>query len=177
MSAGSILVGIVLLAALGGAVIYPWWRPARRRVVQASADPHVEYEALVTAIRDLDFDYQAGVVTEADYQPLRHDLAAQAVSLLQALDHGDSREAELEEQIETAASALRARRHVVAPPDGVGATTCPACGYWVSTGGRFCSQCGASLELTCPDCGDPVEREDRFCGACGRRLLEEVVAV
>ncbi|MFQ5344047.1 MAG: zinc ribbon domain-containing protein [Anaerolineae bacterium] len=177
MSVGSILVGIVLLAALGAAMIQPWRRPARRQVAKLTTDPHTEYEAVVAAIRDLDFDYQAGVVTKADYQPLRNDLAAQAVSLLQALDHGDSREAELEEQIETAVSALRASRHVVVPPDGAGATTCPACGYRVPAGGRFCSQCGAGLEPTCPDCGGPVEREDRFCGSCGRRLLEEVAAV
>ena len=192
MSAGSILIGIVLLAALGGAVVYPWWRPARRQVAQASANPHEEYQALVAAIRDLDFDYQAGVVTEADYQPLRNDLAAQAVSLLQALDHGHSREAELEEQIEilrpfdgaqgrlrsgqAAVSALRATRRPVdaARPDGAGASTCSECGHLVQAGNRFCAHCGAKRALSRLNCDGAVEPEDRFCGTCGQMLVEAV---
>ncbi|MFQ5814280.1 MAG: hypothetical protein ACE5I2_13975, partial [Anaerolineae bacterium] len=129
MSIVSILVGLVLLAALAAAVARPWWQPTPLRVSQATADPREEYEALVAAIRDLDFDYRAGVVTEADYRPLRDDLAAQAVALLQELDQGAGDETGLEMRIEAAASALRSqgRAGARAHPDGAGAPICPEC--------------------------------------------------
>jgi len=178
MSVGSILVGIVLLAALGAAMIQPWWRPARRQVAKLTTDPHIEYEALVAAIRDLDFDYRAGVVTEADYQPLRNDLATQAATMLQELDRGATDAADLEAQIEAAVSVLRAQ-HPTAPgahPDGDGATVCPDCGQPARADSRFCARCGAELGVTCPDCDGPIEPEDRFCATCGRPLLKEVAA-
>src|SRR5688572_2707691 len=35
--------------------------------------------------------------------------------------------------------------------------------------GRFCSNCGASLEVSkCPGCGTDVSPGARFCHACGR---------
>lgn len=114
MHVGSILVGFVLLAALGAVVIRPWWRPATQRVMRtSSSDPREEYETLVAAIRDLDFDYRAGVVTEADYRPLRNDLAARAVALMQELDRqpDQTTDASIEDQIEAAVSALRAQHH------------------------------------------------------------------
>lgn len=179
MSTESILVGILLLAALAAAVTQPWWRPASRRLARATADPHCEYQALVAAIRDLDFDYRAGVVTEADYQPLRSDLVAQAVTVLQALDRRAPDVADLEAQIEDAVSALRATRQRAADahPDGDRPTVCHACGQPVRAGSRFCPRCGAKLQQSCPDCGGPVEPEDCFCGSCGRPLVKEVTAV
>lgn len=194
MSIGSILVGILLLAALGAAVAQPWWRPTSRRVAKAAIDPREEYEALVATIRDLDFDHQAGVLTEADYRPLRDDLAARAVSRLQNLDRATD-ETGFEEQIEAlrpfdgaqgrlrsgqaAVSALRATRQDVADahPDGNRPTVCHTCGQAVRADIRFCARCGAKLELSCPNCHGPVEVEDRFCATCGQMLVKEVVAV
>ena len=163
MSIGSILVGILLLAALGAAMIQPWWRPARRQVAKLTTDPHTEYEALVTAIRDLDFDYQAGVVTEADYRPLRDDLAARAVSQLQNLDRATTDEAGLEEQIE----ALR---------QGSGQTAVSALRTTRRPGVEIDLILRPNSEQACPNCNGPVEPEDRFCGTCGQMLVEEVTA-
>lgn len=176
MSIGSILIGMLLLAALAAAAARPWWRSAARRPTRTAADPRLEYEALVATIRDLDFDYRAGVVTETDYRPLRDDLAARAASLLQELDRGVDDETDLEMQIEAAVSALRhrGRAQARAHPDGAGASICPECGHQNRAGSRFCARCGTVLGLTCPDCDGPVEPEDRFCATCGRPLLEEV---
>ncbi|MFL5828003.1 MAG: adenylate/guanylate cyclase domain-containing protein [Thermoleophilaceae bacterium] len=48
--------------------------------------------------------------------------------------------------------------------------TCSACGAANRPGRRFCSQCGATLELLCPACGAQNEPGDRFCGSCGGAL-------
>ena len=48
--------------------------------------------------------------------------------------------------------------------------TCPACGTENREGRRFCSRCGAALEVACPSCGAANDPEDAFCGACGTPL-------
>ncbi len=47
---------------------------------------------------------------------------------------------------------------------------CSACGTENRPGRRFCSQCGAVLELRCAACGAANEASDRFCGECGAPL-------
>jgi class 3 adenylate cyclase/tetratricopeptide (TPR) repeat protein len=53
---------------------------------------------------------------------------------------------------------------------------CNSCDAENRSGRRFCSQCGASLELPCPSCGASNGPEDRFCGACGAPLTEATSA-
>jgi hypothetical protein len=188
MSVGTVLVGMVLLATLGAAVTRPWWRPEMREASQTlSSNILEEYKGLVATIRDLDFDYRAGVVTEADYRPLRDDLAARAVTVMQELDRQPAEQADVlsesstdsEAQIEAAIRALRGqgRRGYSTSRNGIERpTVCPACQRSVRAGSRFCAQCGAALAKTCPGCGASVEADDRFCGACGESLVEKTVA-
>jgi class 3 adenylate cyclase/tetratricopeptide (TPR) repeat protein len=49
---------------------------------------------------------------------------------------------------------------------------CSACGTENRAGRRFCSNCGAALEVRCAGCGAANEPGDRFCGECGRPLVE-----
>lgn len=146
-----------------------------------TVDPDVRYQELVAAIRDLDFDYRVGVVTEADYQMLRAELVRQAVAVMQRLERSDDREADLKAQVEAIEAIvrlLRTHRHTVAMRAADGQTPlCPACNQPVQAGTQFCAHCGAKLNATCPDCGNPIETPDRFCAACGRRLAEEGSAV
>ena len=49
-------------------------------------------------------------------------------------------------------------------------TVCPTCnkpaGY-----GKFCNNCGASMELkTCPSCGTKMSQNTKFCNNCGANL-------
>ncbi|MBW3631089.1 MAG: zinc ribbon domain-containing protein, partial [Gemmatimonadetes bacterium] len=46
-------------------------------------------------------------------------------------------------------------------------TTCPACGQ--ESAGRFCSNCGTSLEaaVSCAECGNELPPGGRFCNQCG----------
>ena len=49
-------------------------------------------------------------------------------------------------------------------------TICPNCGKPAGTG-KFCTNCGSSLELrTCPACGAKNAQGVRFCGNCGQNL-------
>jgi len=49
-------------------------------------------------------------------------------------------------------------------------TVCPTCGKPAGNG-RFCNNCGASLDLVvCPSCHAKNAQGVRFCGQCGARL-------
>jgi len=138
--------------------------------------PQQEYQALVAAIRDLDFDHRIGIVTEEDYRPLRDALTLRAASLLQELDRRSLQESDLDAQIEEMVSALRAQRPCPAttPQERAGAMICPACGRHAQAGNRFCAHCGTALQRVCPHCGTAVTPQGRFCTGCGRPLTQEV---
>src|SRR3954468_21430815 len=46
---------------------------------------------------------------------------------------------------------------------------CPQCQY-ENTGGKFCGECGARLELRCPACGEPNPSGNKFCQECGENF-------
>ena len=51
-------------------------------------------------------------------------------------------------------------------------TVCPVCGKPAGTG-KFCNNCGASMELKiCPKCGAQNAQTVRFCNNCGTNLAE-----
>jgi len=51
-------------------------------------------------------------------------------------------------------------------------TMCPSCGKPAGTG-KFCNNCGASLDLKeCPKCGAKNAVSVRFCNNCGENLLQ-----
>ena len=46
--------------------------------------------------------------------------------------------------------------------------TCPSCGQPVTSGAKFCSNCGA--KLVCPECGQPRTPGAKFCPNCGNKF-------
>src|SRR5205807_7893862 len=52
----------------------------------------------------------------------------------------------------------------------LGPMACPQCGHPNPADAKFCSDCGAALELRCPRCGRGSARESRFCTECGEAL-------
>jgi len=50
-------------------------------------------------------------------------------------------------------------------------TLCPQCGKPAGQG-KFCNNCGASIELNkCPKCGAKNPGNSKFCGECGNKLF------
>ena len=47
---------------------------------------------------------------------------------------------------------------------------CPQCQHENPSGAKFCSSCGARLELICPACAHVNVSGSRFCNSCGRAL-------
>ena len=50
---------------------------------------------------------------------------------------------------------------------------CPNCNKETENDSKFCSNCGAKMELHCPKCNDIIKRNDKFCSNCGYKLEDE----
>lgn len=47
---------------------------------------------------------------------------------------------------------------------------CPTCQHENAPDAKFCTQCGAKLELACASCGAPNLIQNRFCSQCGQPI-------
>ena len=156
------LVAIFAVMALSfGAIAWPFL--GRRVSGDAAPKPARPWDDLVSqrdttyqALKELEFEYNLGNLSDADYADLRERYRTQAAGILQKLDaateHVDSEDA---------------------PQDtlaGSPGTTCPSCRETSVEGDTFCARCGERLGAHCRDCGKPLLEEDRFCPACGRPL-------
>ena len=159
------LVAIFVVMALSfGAIAWPFL--GRRVNGDATRKPIVPWDELVSqrdttyqALKELEFEYSLGNLSDADYADLRERYRTQAAGILQRLDaateHIDSEDA---------------------PPAalaGSPGTACPSCREASVEGDAYCARCGERLGAHCRDCGQPVLEDDRFRPACGRGLEVE----
>ncbi|HHY55491.1 MAG TPA: zinc ribbon domain-containing protein [Chloroflexi bacterium] len=128
-------------------------------------------EQVLTSIKDLEFDYRVGKLSEADYQLYDQRLRRQAIGIMQqieqvapesaGLDAVLEREIELRRRVKsTAVSApefdanveaeIARRRRVPAEPalanNGSAPRFCTNCGAALAPHHKFCAQCGAPVE-------------------------------
>lgn len=97
-----------------------------------------EREALLDAIRELDFDYRMGKVEDEDYRETRSRYENRAVELMRAIEDAAGPAPGIEDRIEKEIAALRNRDTV----------TCAGCGCETPEGARFCPQCGKGLAVS-----------------------------
>ena len=124
-------------------------------------------EAVLTELRDLDFDHATGKVGEADYAEQRARLVAKGAVILRelagrtsvsaapanhAVEPGASAHDTLDDEIEQLIVARRAARQ-----DAVAHTPLPAA--------------PGPLTQTCPHCAARIVPSDRFCAKCGTKLM------
>ncbi len=99
-----------------------------------------EREALLDAIRELDFDYRMGKVEEEDYRETRSRYQNRAVELMRVIDENAGPTPGIEDRIEEEIAALRNEDTVA----------CAGCGCATPEGARFCPQCGTALAESRP---------------------------
>ena len=161
----ALFIGFAIFTA-GVAYIALPFRQRRRKdmtVSKASLQKEGQREVVLAALRDLDFDFKTGKVSEEDYSPLRAQLMAEAAQYIEA----EQKEAE---QLE----ALIQSHRKIQKQDA----KCEHCGAPMAADQHFCSKCGsaASREL-CPSCGKKIQADDLFCPSCGTKLQIQVKAV
>jgi len=166
MEISALFIGLALFAT-GVAYVSLPFRQKPRGDTNSSKVPMqqgAQREAVLAALRDLDFDFKTGKVSEEDYKPLRAQLMAEAAQYIEA-------EKKEDEQLE---ALIRTRRKTHKEN-----TKCEHCGAPMEADQRLCSKCGSAVnhEL-CPSCGKKIQAGDLFCSSCGNKIqvpLEVVV--
>jgi type II secretory pathway pseudopilin PulG len=123
MQISSLLIGIGFLIAAIAYVSRPFSEKRKKEAkANASAIQSEQREAVLAAIRDLDFDFKTGKVSEEDYQPLRAQLLVQAVQFVESKQKDD-------DQLE---ALIQSRRKTSSRQ-----ATCPSCGRKIVLGDAF----------------------------------------
>lgn len=171
-----ILALLIALSALG----YVLWplvsQDAPLLPVEDSrlADLLARKDTALRAIKDLEFDYQVGKISDEDYQPLRNRLNRQAITLLQQLERLTPESATLDSALEVEIAKLRrvqpgnraeaeepGIQSVPAQSTTSQSTTVKVADVSVAATVRYCTECGTKVDPSfkfCANCGAPIAR-------------------
>ena len=98
-------------------------------------------DAAYRAIKELDFEYQLGNLSESDYRGLRDRYRREAAAILREMDSATKTAGAGEASASSAATpAVASTASSQADPP------CPSCGTPTAAGDRRCGSCGARLE-------------------------------
>ncbi len=160
----AIFVGILLLGAAMMFVLNPFRAKSRFAFPKtpATVSAQESHTAALAALRDLDFDFRTGKVSEEDYPGLRAQWMVEAAKSAEAESKDD-------DQLE---ALIRARKQAIGHPK-----RCPKCQNKLDAGARFCPNCGTDLGLACPSCGKVVLPGDLYCRSCGGKLAVHAEAM
>ena len=131
-------ITILLTVATFAFITYPLFKRRLRSVDSAEDEKlrelHSRRDTTYSMLKELEFDFQSGILTEEDYRNLEARYKGKAISILRDIDdvaEGSGVEEEIERQV------LELRRDK--------GRFCPQCGARCQEEDRFCSHCGASL--------------------------------
>lgn len=115
-------------------------------------------DAVLQAIKDLEFDNRLGKTSEEDYQRLNQRLRRQAIGLLQQIEKVAPESASLDEQLEGIIAQFR--QTTVAPATlPAQQQPTPAASTTSTPATSFCTQCGKPVDVShkfCAHCGTPI---------------------
>ncbi len=117
-------------------------------------------DATLQAIKDLEFDYRVGKMSQEDFQRLDQRLRRQAIGLMQQLEKLAPTSSTLDEQLE---SIIAQFRQTSVAPTLLPAPTTPTAVPLAPQANRFCTECGKPVEVGhkfCAYCGTPIAQAD-----------------
>ena len=160
----TIFVALVLTALSFVLIAYPLFKRGVSSGAPVGDDKyrelHSKQDTTYSMLKELEFDFQSGILTEEDYRDLEVRYKRKAISILKdadSLEKGNEAEGDIEAQVqklrrvknnsldrEVEQEVLKLRRSSAEGRHGHG---------------KFCSQCGAASQ-----------ESDRFCASCGTEL-------
>lgn len=126
-----------------------------------------ERDAAYRGIKELEFEYELGNLSESDYRSLRERYRSEAAVTLRELDAARAGGGA------GSPSDAASQAAVVVEDSPSAELSCPSCGREVGAGDRYCWGCGGRLGRQCGSCGGLVQAGHQFCGSCGARLEGE----
>lgn len=97
------------------------------------------------AIKELEFDFSMGKVSQGDFEQMGGRLRARAIGLMQQLDSGGYR-AEIERELAGRLGAAVVDETAKKGAAVAAESSCPSCGTINDADARFCKQCGTRLQ-------------------------------
>jgi rRNA maturation endonuclease Nob1 len=143
-----------ILAVVGYLIFHPLLRP---RVLAGLTPPSKEIqekllekqkEDVYAAIKEMDFDFGMGKISEQDYQELRDEYKSKAVDILKELDtedRGDDLDAAIELEVQQLRKQIGIKEEQSARETSEQINFCPKCGGKVDPNDNFCRGCGMKL--------------------------------
>lgn len=129
-----ILIFILVLGAIG----FPIFRKVKRTPETFLGEGDALHEllykkdAVYTAIKDLEFDYQSGKLTETDYSGMKERFEQEAIEILEKVDQLQKQE---KERIKSGA------------PKAPEKVFCTRCGTENRSSHNFCFSCGHKISI------------------------------
>ena len=96
-------------------------------------------EVVYTSIKDLDFDYRTGKLSEDDYKELKERYELEALHILKDIDDSEREKTTADKTIARQVASESAE------PTDKDFIFCPKCGTKAKMGDSFCFKCGAKL--------------------------------
>lgn len=165
----AVLLGFAALAY----VLWPVMKPGPAPVIVEDdrlTDLVHRKDAVLRAIKDLEFDYQVGKLSADDYRLFDERLRRQAVGLLQQLEQVAPLSANLADELEVDIARLRKTRDRVAPAPAVPHAQQPVGAVLAAQPAVVTVAATAALPGAtkyCTNCGNPLQPNHKFCANCG----------
>ncbi|OGP81840.1 MAG: hypothetical protein A2Y95_04200 [Deltaproteobacteria bacterium RBG_13_65_10] len=146
------LVAALILGVLALVVILlPFFRGQAGAPQEKPLSPRDELlhekDGVYLAIREIEFDYRTGKVSEEDYAALMTRYRARAIDLMKAIDQIEGADrAALGDTVEAEIRATLAAD----PRTAASLPICPGCGGTYLPAHRFCTRCGRPLPEAAP---------------------------
>lgn len=157
----TVFIVLLLTVAAFAFIVYPFFKQ-KFGVVDTNRDTelqelHSRRDTTYYMLKELEFDYQSGILTEEDYRDLEKRYKRKGISLLKDIDQlgeGTGLDDDIEKQIgklrrlkskaDDLDDDIEAQIKKMRPPES-GARFCPQCGEKYRADDRFCTQCGTRL--------------------------------
>jgi hypothetical protein len=174
-----VLVCVLLAAAAIGFTLVVRERDIPPAPVEDPELKHLEVrrQTLYDNLKDLQFEYHQGKLSEEDYQSLKHGFLYDLAGVMDSIERRTLRKPKLAKGSASTAPSVKAEpggkkttASAVADVPTPEVIFCPSCGAANPTTSRFCGQCAQPLSVTCPACKAANPLSARFCGLCGQAL-------
>ncbi|HZK49564.1 MAG TPA: zinc ribbon domain-containing protein [Thermoleophilia bacterium] len=135
------LFGVVLALLAVGFIAYPLLREQLGDDETFDLPEDLEVllrrkESTYSALKELEFDFKTGKLSEGDFHELDARYRADALEILAAIDARDR----------GASGAAGSRKGKVGGQKAGAAPACAECGETLKPGQRFCASCGAEVQ-------------------------------
>ncbi len=129
-----------------------------------------EKEEAYNALKEAEFDYETGKLSDKDYGIIKEKYSKIAVEAMQKIEKHEKQPSKKDGVVGVAQEDT---------------AKCANCGKTLPNGAKFCQSCGNKVKPqaqvkkkanNCHSCGSEYKKEDKFCPSCGNKVRPQANA-